>query len=249
MQSRTHLYIYDEFLTDRKYERMLSELEGHLSSLDLQGPIVRLSPLRGTKDSVQALVRDGIRTIVVVGDDATFDRVISFLPDFQLPIGYIPMRSPAKLGERFGIRQGILACDVLAARHIDAIDLAKMDEAYFLMGLHLEKTTAALVIPEQYRMHSALGADIDILNVGGDPKDGLLEIVFRPKAETARSWTGRLKEAAETRLFLSDIWIEHTQPQQVAIDHHTVQSAKFRVQILPQALRFITGRQGIAKSR
>lgn len=250
MQSRTHLYIYDEFLADRKFERMVSELETHLSTLDLQGPTVRLSPLRGTADSIQAfLVREGIRTIVVVGDDTTFDRVLPFLPQFRLPIGFIPLRTPAKIAERFLIPVGITACSVLAARYIDAIDLGMVDTHYFLMQASVLRTKASLVIPGQYRIHSAIGADIEILNAAANAKDGLLDIRFRPMEAVKPSWLSRRIPVSETQLRLPEIFVESPVPQPVRIDSHQIQLSSFRVHILPEALRFITGRQGIAKNR
>jgi diacylglycerol kinase family enzyme len=99
--------------------------------LGLQGPIVRLSPLRSAKEMVQSSVRDGVSTIVIVGDDVTVDRVMSFLPDLGLPIGYLPIRSPCRIAERFGIRSGLSACDVLAARHLDIVDVGVINDQYF----------------------------------------------------------------------------------------------------------------------
>lgn len=249
MQSRTHLYIYDEFLADRKFERMVSELETHLSTLDLQGPIVRLSPLRGTADAIQSLVRDGIKTIVVVGDDRTFDRVLPFLPQYQLPIGFIPLRTPAQIAERFFIPIGIQACSVLAARHIDAIDLAMANTTYFLMRLLILQTKATISIPGQYRIHSSVGADIEILNAVTNPKDGLLDIRFRPMEMVKSSWLSRRPPMAETKLLLPEVLVESLVPQEIQIDSHRIQLASFRVQAVPEALRLITGRQGIAKNR
>lgn len=248
MQSRTHLSIYDEFLTDRKYERMVSELEGRLSTLGLQGPIVRLSPLRSAKETVQGLIRDGISTIVIVGDDATIDRVMPFLPDLQLPVGYLPLRSPSALAERFGIRAGLSACDVLAARHLDMVDVGMINDQYFLHQVRLDKSMAQVSIPGQYRLHSVTGADIVVSNTDGSLHDGQLAIRMRPCDIGSHSWKFRKTLEPETVLRLPEVHIESDIPIRIAVDLHQMEGKTFRLGVKPSGMRWITGRQGIAKS-
>ncbi|MCC7357755.1 hypothetical protein IT408_04630 [Candidatus Uhrbacteria bacterium] len=247
MQNRTHFYIYDEFLADRKYHRIVSELEGRISTLGLQGPIVRLSPLRDVKETLQGFIRDRISTVVIVGDDSTVDRVMPFLPDIHSPVGYLPLRSPCAIAERFGIRTGLSACDILAARYLEAVDVGIINNQYFLYQISLEKSVASLFISEKYRLYSETGADFVISNTDGSLHDGQLTIRMRPCHTVSTAWSFRKRVTPETVLRASTVRIESETIMSVTVDLHQIEGKIFQLGIKPRGMHWIIGRQGIAK--
>jgi len=245
MQGRSHLYIYDDFLTERKFERPLAELEGRLSTLDLQGPIARLSQLRNAKQLVTGMAREGVSTIIVVGDDATLDKVMWFLPDLGLTIGFLPLRAPFDTAKKLGVPVGILACDVLAARHIETFDLGKVNDQFFLTDVTFTRSLAKIGVLGQYTLRSMHGADITISNLSTNPRDGLFDVRICPQQEKRLSWWGRKQGQSETKLSLSSLSVSSSDSFQATVDRHRVDAKTFEFQVIKGAARFITGRRGL----
>jgi hypothetical protein len=142
------------------------------------------------------------------------------LPDLGLPIGYLPIRSPYGIAERFGIRSGLSACDVLAARHLDVVDVGIINDQYFLHQVFLEKSKATLSIPGEYRLHADLGADISISNIDGNLHDGRLLVRMKPSESTARSWGFHGRTVSETLLRVPEVHIESDVPIRLRVDVH-----------------------------
>ena len=124
-------YIYDDFLSDRGFEREVAALETKLNTYDLAGRIGRLALFRSPKDLVEGMVKDGTKTLIIVGNDSTLDKVMWFLPDLGITVGYIPLVGPSAIGELFNIPVGVAACEVITSRLVETIDTGKIDDRYF----------------------------------------------------------------------------------------------------------------------
>lgn len=247
MPSGTHAFIYDDILNDRRFERGLAEIEARLTSLDIQGRIGRLTLFRNVKDLVESMVAQGVGTVVVVGNDLSLDKVMWFLPDLNVTLGYIPLSGESRTGELLGIPSGVAACDVLAARLVETVDMGKFDGRYFLTEVSLKSTVAAVDIEGQYRISPSGGGSIHIRNLGGEQayggkanaKDGLLEVVVVPQ----ESKGGRRRNGPkETKIFMRRGEIISREPVDVIIDSHTANGFRFKLGIMPNKLKVITGR-------
>ncbi len=247
MQGRSHLYIYDEFLSERKYERQLAAIEGRLASLDLSGATTRLSMLRGTRELVTSQVKDEITTVVIVGDDHTVDALMWFLPDLPVTVAYIPLRAPHHTADLLGIPSGLEACDVLAARKIETLDIGILDERYFLGEVSAAETMADVEVPGEFHVRAIAGGSIQFKNLGADAHDGQLDLVIRPREE--KSGWGRRHEMQETRLQVRQAILSSADPIEIQVDHQVVRGQRFQVGIVPNKLKFITGRTRGAFSR
>ena len=247
----SYAYMYDDFLADRKFERDIASLETTLSTLDISGRIGRLSLFRSAKDLVESMVKQGAKTIVIVGNDATLDKTMWFLPDMDAIIGYLPL-GPSAVAELLGIPSGTAACEVLSARRIETLDMGKLDDRYFLTEVGLPVTTAALEIEGQYHVSPAEGGAIWIRNLGGrldktlvvaDAKDGLLEAIVQPAQEKhSHSILRRVSDPLGTRVLFKNGKIVSSQPVEVWVDNHAISNFQFTVSIVPNKLRIITGR-------
>jgi len=173
MRQDAYAFIYDDFLSDRKYERVLAALDQRLASLDLIGRTARLAMFRNAKDLVESLVGQGSTTIVMVGNDQTLDKVMWFLPDMNVTLGYLPVADPSRVAQLLGIPSGPEACDVLAARLIETVDVGRLDDRYFLTEVALEHTLAAIDVEGRYRISPARGGSIFIRNLGSMLDTGL----------------------------------------------------------------------------
>jgi hypothetical protein len=251
MRRDTYAFIYDDFLNDRKYERGLAALDARLASLDLVGRAARLTLFRSAKEIIESMVSQGSDTVVLVGNDQTLDKVMWFLPDLDVTLGYLPIDEPSRVAQILGIPKGEAACDVLAARLIETIDVGRLDERYFLTEVALEHTLAAVDVEGRYRISPSVGGSIFIRNLGSlaengtasaDAKDGYLEVVIRPEEEK-NSRLFRRAAALETRVMLKTGEIVASQPIEARVDNHVMNSMRFKIGICPRKLKLITGRR------
>lgn len=247
-----YAYVYDDFLADRGFDRDIAALETKLNTYDLAGRIGRLALFRSAKDLVEGMVKDGITTVVIVGNDTTLDKTMWFLPDLNVTVGYIPIAGPSAVAKLLGIPVGIGACDVLAARLVETIDMGRVDDRYFLTEISMPATMAALEIEGRYRISSMHGGSLTVRNLGGrvgsdmvlaDARDGYLEAVVMPVPEERSSSLWKRKNGgAATSIQLTRGVIVSKDPVEAMVDNHAVSGFRFEVSVVPKKLRIITGR-------
>lgn len=248
----SYAYLYDDFLADRPFERDLAAIETSLSSLGIFGRIGRLALFRSAKELVAGMVREGATTVVVVGNDTTLDRVMWFLPDLPVTVGYLPISGPSSIAEFLNIPVGVASCETLAARHVETLDVGKVDDRYFLQEISLPATSAALEIEGQYRISPSLGGSLSIRNLGGktatgfvaaDAKDGMLEAVVSPAPSQDRPSRWRKPAATpETRMLFAHGVLISESPMEASVDNHALSGFRFPVEIVPHRLNIVTGR-------
>lgn len=246
-------YIYDEFLADRRFERSLSALETGLAQRGMEGKVTRLAMFRHVREMVIELAKQGVKNIVFVGNDQTLGKVMWFLPDVDVTIGYIPIDQPSKIADLLGIPQGPAAVDVLAARLVETLDVGRIEDRYFLTEVTLPATLASLEIEGKYRLQAMGGGAIAIRNLGAptqtgscsaDPKDGWLEGVIQKKIDPKglRRWVSSA-ELSETKIRFKQGKIISQEPIDVFVDGHALNGFSFQLEIIPKKIRIITGRQ------
>ncbi len=251
MHKGNYIFIYDEFLTDKRHERVLAAVEQRLATLDLSGRVGRLTLFRNPKDLVEGMARGQAgATVVIVGNDQTLDRVMWFLPDLDVIVGYIPLANPSDMAKLLGIPLGVEACDVLGARHIETLDVGRLDDRYFLTEVRLPRTNAAIDIEGRYRVSAMYGGSLAVRNLGkasggeacvSDAKDGLLEVVISPQSgDRGRFWQ---RSMPETRILMRAGSIVSEEPVEAFADDHAVSGRHFALDILPGKLRMVTGRR------
>ena len=245
-------YVYDEMLADRKFERPLSFLETGLAQRGMEGKVTRLAMFRHAREMVMDLAKQGVKNIVFVGNDKTLEKVMWFLPDVDVTIGYIPLDHPSKIAALLGIPLGQESVDVLAARLVETIDVGRIEERYFLTEVTLPITTACLEIEGNYRLQAIGGGAIAIRNLGAptqtgmcsaDPKDGWLEGVIQKKIDV--KGMRRLMhsvELSETKIHFKHGKIISQESIDVFVDGQLLQGHTFTISIVPKRMRIITGR-------
>lgn len=262
MALESYAFIYDDLLTDRRFERCVSEIEAKLTSLDIQGRVARLTLFRNAKELIENMVRQGVSTVVVLGNDQSLGKIISSLPDASLTLGYLPVCDPSKTAEYLGIPVGADACDILAARFVETLDLGKVGDRYFLTDVELPNTNASVDINGQYRVSALNGGKITIRNLGREraaggedtnAKDGLLDVLIEPRETSSRSRWAKTFSAAEQSTAVTHMQIEKgeirsAQSTDVFVDGLPLQGSRFKIEIVPHALRIITGRTRRAAS-
>ena len=252
-----YAYLYDDFLSEPAYQRVLANVETRCSVLGIRGRVSRLAIFRSAKELVEGLVGDGAQTIVIVGSDATLEKVMWFLPDLPVVIGYIPLAEPSGIASLLGIPFGENACETLAARRIETIDMGKVNDRYFLTEVVVRDTRASVNVEGNYSIGCSQAGMVSIRNLGGitaqgvaaaNAKDSQLELVVQPmpteNAPSRFSFFKRREKLPEgTHMFLKHGTISSSEPIDAVADGHQMNAFSFAVSVLPFKLKIITGRK------
>ena len=253
--NRLYAYLYDDFLADRQYDRALANLETRTSALGIHGRHARLAIFRSAKELVEGLVREGAETIVVVGNDHSLMKTMWFLPSMNVTVGYIPVAEPHGIAEMLGIPAGDDACDVLAGRRIETVDIGMLGDRFFLTEVYVDSTKASVDIDGYFRISPQKLGTISIRNLGSvtaegatsNARDGWLEVVIRPvdPEEGSRKfkflWKPKLMQ--ETRLLLQKGSIISDEPIDIVVDGYKINGFRFELGVIPKKLKLITGRK------
>lgn len=254
--NRLYAYLYDDFLSDPAYVKVLANIETRCSALGIQGRMARLAIFRSPKELVEGLVREGAQTIVIVGNDKSLEKVMWFLPDLPVTIGYIPVTEPCGIASLLGIPIGDTACEILAARRIETLDVGRINDRYFLTDIRIPDARAQVNVENTYRIGPSSAGTICIRNLGGvtpqglslaDAKDGLLELTVEPSVAPSASrfsfWKSVQKNIEPpTKIFLKYGRIESQEPVDVLVDGHVINGFSFSLGIETDRLKVITGR-------
>lgn len=133
-----YYYIYDSFLENPKYRKILDRIEIRLSDLAIAGEASHVRPLRNLEEIVLEGLAQGKRTIIAVGNDYTFKKIAhtvlsqSETPLSEITIGVIPVGQPNFISQGLGVPLNEMACDVISGRIIRIIDVGKVNSEYFL---------------------------------------------------------------------------------------------------------------------
>lgn len=189
-----HVYIYDDYLNNGRYHKIVNRMEIRLTDLNLNGKIIRLSGIKNIKGAIQNEIKLGAKTIVAVGNNQTVNKIIGAIidadaySDFQKKtlLGIIPIGPDNSIAASFGINGEVEACNILLARRIEKIDLGLVGGHYFLNQVSLPSEGTTLEI-EDYRLEIKEKGEIQIINLLSDklnhihsnPHDGRLDIYVR----------------------------------------------------------------------
>lgn len=206
-----YYYLYDTFLADKKYEKAIDRIKTRLLDLDIQGKHERLTLLKSIDELVSDETKKGFTTIVVVGNDKTFLKLIDAAAKNGLTLGIIPIGEENNLAACLGMPAEEDACDVIAARKIAQFDLGKVNNSYFFSSLKINKNLDRLTIEkDNYKVVPRPEcAEVDVYNFyfpsGSEnferpfkkfsAQDQRLELVIRAKKKERR-WLFLKRETA-----------------------------------------------------
>ena len=191
-----YFYIYDSFLSDKKYENVLARIEARILELGINGRIEKLTILKNLKELVVDAIKKGADTVVAVGDDRIISKVVSIIAQYsKVTLGIIPLGPENKIAQILGIPEGEQACDILSKRIIKKVDLGKVNDIYFISSLEITKGNIKMECDGQYQVEPQFSeGSISICNFGNifketklakkdisNPQDGILEaVIFSP---------------------------------------------------------------------
>lgn len=243
--SSSFAYVYDERLAEQKFHRDVASLEADLAGLGIGGRIARLSLFKKAKDSVEDFVRDGLRHVVIVGNDETLLRMMWFLPELPVTIGFVPVLGPSSFSALLGIKNTKAAIQALTGRLTATFDVGKVGDKFFLTKVVIPDTRAELEIDGRFRLRPTEGGTIVVSNLGeGDPRDGLLDVRVSSSVAPKTFFRRRPKESFETVLQMTEGHVRSDEPVKLFVDGQALEGTSFKIGVLKKRARFLVGREG-----
>ncbi len=243
-----YYYIYDDFVSDKKYERDLIAVENRLADLGLSGRVARLALFRNARELISDELRKGvITTVVVVGNDETLQKVIGVVSQHRVVLGLLPIGPENRLAQALGIPEGTAAVDVLSARRIETMDMGALNGEQFLAQVQFPKERLQIICDDgRYSLTSVEPSEMAIQNLGlekdaqeTDPTDGKLSAVIH--VEMSRGFFRR-KRLTRSVIGSHSFDVDYAEPVVVHADGREVKGAHFSVTVQPKSLRIITGK-------
>lgn len=185
-----NIFIYDSFLNQKKYDRLLARLETRITDLGLNGKINRLSLMRNINDAVKNELKRGAKTIIAVGNNKTVNQIVNALIGSAVPLGIIPIGEENNdIAEALGIESVDQACDILSARLLARLDLGLANQTYFLSNATIDNQGTVVDMSDDYTIEATKTGLIHALNLANpkiklpakiksSPDDGILELVI-----------------------------------------------------------------------
>jgi diacylglycerol kinase family enzyme len=196
-----HLYIYDDFLEKSKYSKTLNKIETRITDLGLNGKIIRLSNLKNIESAIWSEVKRGARTLVVVGNDGSFNKVLKTLLAKEVSfflsevfLAFIPVET-SQVALSLGIKSYADACNILLARRTENIKVAKANNYFFLSQAEILSKNISINIEGNYNIKSDDKSSIYVINMPSfniskllpkkiDPRDEYLHIYINNKGHS-----------------------------------------------------------------
>lgn len=193
-----HIYLYDGFLGQKKYESVLARVETRTTDLGLNGKIIRMGIMNSVEETVANEIKKGAKTITAVGNNALVNKTINAIAKMasnnvlarNVPLGIIPIdKKDNNIAEFLGIPAEESACDVLSARRIEELDLGKANDLYFLTCAAITSQGTKLEIDENYSIEIKGAGEIKAVNLPtgvemppnskSNAQDGILELYIK----------------------------------------------------------------------
>jgi len=256
-------YIYDSFLSDKKYEKILNKIETRLINLGIAGRIVRLSILKNIEEIIKDLEEKDATNIIIVGEDKTFFKAAKSLAGRRIPLGFIPIKNNSNVARLLGLPINKLSCDVISGRLIETVSLGKINEKNFLSFLEMPAEEVIVTCDHQYLIKTNKLKKIRILNLGllnfddffrenetkklvANSKDDRLEIIVGNPAK--RFLFLKTEEILDSLFCAKEIEIINKKRNKkipIIIDGGEIIETPVRVSLSTKKVRLIVGRDRI----
>lgn len=247
-----HFYLYDDFLTEKKYKSALDKIENRLTDLEMKHKTARLSILKNIKEMIEDEIRHGATTIVVVGDDQTVFKAINVLayhPDVTL--GIIPIGPQNNIAKILGIPLEEEACDILSSRIIKKLDLGKINHHYFISEVSFKGGGVGVSCDNKFTIRPDASSEARIYNFNfrdsfafTNPQDGVLELFVQGKNPSLlpKLFGSDTKKDMSLFSFTKAEITGDKNPVELIIDQqHTIKTPA-TVTILPKKLKVVVGK-------
>jgi len=254
-----HIYIYDTFVNQKKYDATAARIETRITDLGLNGKIVRLGVMNSVDEVIENEMKKGAKTIIVVGNNNIFNKAVNAVARTseevtltkRVPLGFIPVgKKDNDIAGFFGMGFEEEACSIISARRIQKLDLGLANNYYFLTEATIPTQGTNIEIDQSYSLQNGENGDISIINFATNttlPKnfsssaqDSVLDLYIEKKKD--KKFFRKNRESSKQSIipFKSLTIINKTKP--VTIDRTVKINTPVNIQIAKQKIDLIVGK-------
>ncbi|MEI7452249.1 MAG: diacylglycerol kinase family protein [Candidatus Falkowbacteria bacterium] len=239
-----NLFIYDDYLN--KYKKSITNLEVELHKLNLNGKIVYLENIKNINNLINDEINNGAKTIIAVGNNSTIHKIVNAISDVDneslknIAFGIIPLGDNNSIAEACGIKNDRIAPEIILARRIESINIAKANDHYFVSEAYINAKGTVLNI-DDFSIDPIKGGDIRIINllsekcstknINYSPKDNILNIYIKSRSR------------AESFLPTKSVTITNSSGEKVLIDNSVKMDTPVTISILNKNINFIVSKE------
>ncbi len=243
-----YVYVYDSFLTEKKYSNFLAKTESRLHDLGVQGKICQLHILKNIRSVIEDTLRGNSGTVIAVGNDQTFNKMVNVAAELGLVLGFIPATPKCQISELLGVPYSELAAEIIAQRLIKEIDLAYINDYAFVSTASVVGGAPILdfgdytVKPTQDNVQIFLSNLSSFNGVKSSPTDGILEAILQPENNSLKAWFKKKSAPKNSVIPFQKLKIKNEgEPCAVSVDDHIVFKTPVEISVVPKALKVIVG--------
>lgn len=249
-----YVYLYDNFVRGKKYASVVRAMEISLTDYGIAGKILRLNNYSDVKPIIDDEIKRGAKTVVIVGNDATFGQVLSRAATAETTFGFLPVGPDNTIAGVLGIPAGPEACDVLSRRRIERLDVGWINNRYFISQLHVLPAHLEVVYDERFTATARDRMEVIVCNLQPfywkrnqedkevrvvHPQDGKLEAFLRPL--TKKRWWGYTYEDPSVFPF-EEMEIRGSEPFAVEADGKVTKEIKIKIKLAHSKVAMVVGR-------
>jgi len=249
-----YVYLYDNFLKEKKYSSLLKSIEIRLTDYGMSGKVLRIHNYNDVRSLLEDEIKRGAKTIVIVGNDKTFGQVLSRGAALPIVFGFLPIGNGNSIAQILGIPEGAEACEILSKRRRELLDVGWVNNRYFISQLHILPARISVTYNDQFKVKAQNLMEVVVCNLQPfywkssplskkqivHPQDGKLEAYLRPL--TKKHWWGYKIE--EPSIFpFETMEIMGVEPFGVEIDENMYKEVKLVIKLAETKLDMIVGRE------
>lgn len=127
-----YYYIINPASGGGKINKVQDKLKERLKELGIAGEFVKSTGPGDVARLTKMAISRNYKTLVAVGGDGTINEIINAIGDANVALGIIPMGSSNELANMLGITDWPMACNILAARKVEEVDLGLINDKLFV---------------------------------------------------------------------------------------------------------------------
>lgn len=215
-----YYFIYDSSAQSQENAKELARIENRLLDFGIKDKIVKTSALKSVRDAVAEAYKQKFNTIITVGEDGLFLSASEYLIGYPIALGTIPLGKHTLIASLLGMPYGAAACDLISARKLSEIPVARIDEHFFINSCTLSGVTT-MEIDGSYTIETPNNSIVTVTNVANTTnqtqhpiKAGYLSVLI------SKQKTGFLSKKREKNsiLFVKSLSITASKQLSVSID-------------------------------
>jgi diacylglycerol kinase family enzyme len=251
-----YVYLYDNFLRQRKFASFIKSLEIRLTDYGISGKVLRIQNYNDVRSLLDDEIKRGAQTIVIVGNDETFGHVLSRAAQLTTVFGFIPVGTNTNtIAPVLGIPIGIEACRTLSKRRREYLDVGLVNNRYFISQVHVVPSRIQVTYDAKFTVSADQLMELVVCNLqpfywrtpekGSEeqvihPQDGKLEAFLRPL--TKKRWWGYKFE--EPSIFPFQVMdVRAREPFTVEVDGRSSRETQLTIRLAGTSIDMIVGKE------